>query len=48
MQKKPCFICENLRNLRIKSADWAELEKLKGPLAEFQPVWFAYVCGVER
>ena len=26
----------------------AELEKLKGPLAEFKPVWFAYVCGVER
>jgi quinol monooxygenase YgiN len=26
----------------------AELEKLKGPLAELKPAWFAYACGVER
>ena len=26
----------------------AELEKLKGPLAEFKPAWFAHACGVER
>ena len=26
----------------------AELEKLKAPLAEYQPAWFAYECGVER
>jgi quinol monooxygenase YgiN len=25
-----------------------ELEKLKGPLAEFKPTWFAYECGIER
>jgi quinol monooxygenase YgiN len=26
----------------------AELEKLKGPLAAFNPDWFAYECGVQR
>src|SRR5688572_3292170 len=26
----------------------AELEKLKGPLANFKPVWFVYECGVKR
>ena len=25
-----------------------ELEKLKAPLAEFKPTWFACECGVER
>jgi len=25
-----------------------ELEKLKQPLADFKPAWFAYECGVER
>ena len=26
----------------------SELEKLKGPLAELKPAWFAYACGLER
>ena len=26
----------------------AELEKLKVPLAGYQPTWFVYECGVER
>jgi quinol monooxygenase YgiN len=26
----------------------AELEKLKGPLADLKPVWFTYLMGVER
>ena len=26
----------------------AELEKLKGPLAAYQPVWFEYACGLGR
>lgn len=26
----------------------AELAKLKGPLADYQPAWFEYVCGVGR
>jgi quinol monooxygenase YgiN len=26
----------------------AELEKLKGPLANMKPAWFTYVCGVKR
>ena len=26
----------------------AELEKLKGPLGAFNPVWFTYECGVSR
>ncbi len=26
----------------------AELEKLRGPLADLKPAWFAYACGVER
>ena len=26
----------------------AEIEKLKEPLAAFQPTWFTYACGVER
>ncbi len=25
-----------------------ELEKLKAPLAELKPAWFAYACGLER
>jgi hypothetical protein len=26
----------------------AELEKLKGPLADFKPTWFVYECGIGR
>jgi quinol monooxygenase YgiN len=26
----------------------AELEKLRGPLAEFKPAWFTFACGLER
>lgn len=26
----------------------AELAKLKGPLADYQPAWFEYACGLER
>jgi quinol monooxygenase YgiN len=26
----------------------AELEKLKAPLAHFNPTWFVYECGVKR
>jgi hypothetical protein len=26
----------------------AELEKLKGPLAEYQPEWFVYEAGVSK
>jgi len=26
----------------------AELEKLKGPLADLKPAWFAYECGLSR
>ena len=26
----------------------AELERLKGPLAQLQPIWFTRLCGVER
>lgn len=25
----------------------AELDKLRGPLAEYQPQWFVYACGVD-
>lgn len=25
-----------------------ELDKLRGPLADLQPAWFIYECGVER
>ena len=25
----------------------AELAKLKGPLADYQPAWFEYACGIE-
>ena len=36
-----------LIRLEIHGPD-AELEKLKGPLAEMKPAWFAYECGIER
>jgi len=26
----------------------AELEKLKGPLADLKPAWFVYECGIGR
>lgn len=26
----------------------AEFEKLKAPLADLKPAWFAYACGLER
>lgn len=36
-----------LIRLEIHGPD-AELEKMKCPLADLKPAWFAYECGIER